>query len=77
MSGGGARGALLVSAGAGLRETLMPARFARLAPTLCAFRQRLGVTRVLVTLRMLVEPIVSALPVPLGLHRRSTVREEV
>lgn len=57
--------------------TLMPARFAGLSPTLGAFRERLGVSRLLVTLRMLAEPIVSALPVPLGVRRRSTGREEV
>ena len=57
--------------------TLLPERFAGLAPTLSAFRERLGVTRVLVTLRTLAEPIISALPVPLGVHRRSSGRKEV
>ncbi len=56
--------------------TLLPVRFAGLAPTLSAFRERLGVSRVLVTLRTLAEPIMSALPVPLGVHRRSSRREE-
>jgi hypothetical protein len=56
--------------------TLLPARFAGLAPTLVAFRERLGVSRVLVTLRTLAEPIMSALPVPLGVHHRSSRREE-
>lgn len=56
--------------------TLLPARFAGLLPTLSAFRERLGVSRVLVTLRTLAEPIVSALAVPLGVHRRWTARGE-
>jgi hypothetical protein len=57
--------------------TLMPACFAGLTPTLASFRERLGARRVLVTLRTLAEPIVGAMPAPLGLGRRSTVREEV
>jgi hypothetical protein len=57
--------------------TLLPVRFAGLVPTLSAFRERLGVSRVLVTLRTLAEPIVSAFPAPLGVRRRSTGREEV
>lgn len=57
--------------------TLLPARFAGLVPTLAAFRECLGVSRVLVTLRTLTELTVSKLPVPLGVRRRSTAREEV
>jgi hypothetical protein len=57
--------------------TLLPVRFAGLAPTLSAFRERLGVGRVLITLRTLTEPIVSALPMPLGVRRRSKAHEEV
>lgn len=57
--------------------TLLPARFAGLVPTLAAFRERLGVTRVLVTLRSLEERVISALPLPLGVSRRSSRGEEV
>jgi hypothetical protein len=57
--------------------TLLPAHFADLMPTLAAFRERLGVSRVLVTLRTLAEPIIAALPVPLGVRHRSSEREEV
>jgi hypothetical protein len=57
--------------------TLLPAHFAGLMPTLAAFRERLGVVRVLVTLRTLAEPTIAALPVPLGVRRRSSGREEV
>lgn len=56
--------------------TLLPSRFAGLVPTLASFRERLGVSRVLVTLRTLSEPIIAALPVPLGVRRRSNRREE-
>jgi hypothetical protein len=56
--------------------TLLPERFAGLVPTLAAFRERLGVSRVLVTLRALSEPIIAALPVPLGVRRRSSRHEE-
>jgi hypothetical protein len=56
--------------------TLLPRRFAGLAPTLAAFRERLGVTRVLVTLRTLAEPILATLPVPLGVRRRLGGRKE-
>jgi hypothetical protein len=56
--------------------TLLPERFAGLLPTLASFRERLGVTRVLVTLRALGEPIIAALPVPLGVRRRSSRLEE-
>jgi hypothetical protein len=56
--------------------TLLPERFAGLAPTLAAFRERLGATGVLVALRVLADPIVAALPTPLGVHHRSTTRKE-
>lgn len=56
--------------------TLLPAHFAGLVPTLAAFRERLGVTRVLVALRTLADPIVAALPLPLGVRHRSSGREE-
>ena len=56
--------------------TLLPAHFGGLLPTLAAFRERLGATRVLVTLRMLAEPIIAALPVPLGVRRRSSRLQE-
>lgn len=56
--------------------TLLPDRFGGLMPTLTAFRERLGVTRVLVALRMLADPIIAALPVPLGVRRRSSRHEE-
>lgn len=57
--------------------TLLPAHFAGLVPTLTAFRERLGALRVLVTLRTLAEPIIGALPAPLGVRHRSSRREEV
>ena len=56
--------------------TLLPAHFAGLVPTLVAFRERLGVTQVLVALRKLGKPIIAALPVPLGVRHRSSRREE-
>jgi hypothetical protein len=51
--------------------TLMPERFAGVAPTLAAFREALGGGRVLVTLRQVAEQHLAALPVPLGFRARA------
>ncbi len=52
--------------------TLMPERFAGVAPTLAALREALAGERVLVTLRQIAERHLSALPVPLGFHARAS-----
>lgn len=50
--------------------TLMPERFAGVGPTLSAFREALASGDVLVTLRVLAERHLGALPVPLGFRAR-------
>jgi hypothetical protein len=52
--------------------TLMPERFAGVAPTIAAFREALAGGRVLVRLREIAERHLSALPVPLGFHARAS-----
>jgi hypothetical protein len=49
---------------------LLPERFSGLVPTLAAFRERLGVSRVLVALRALGESVVPECLVPLGVRHR-------
>jgi hypothetical protein len=49
--------------------TLLP-WFAGIAPTITALREVLGSQRVLVALRGIIEPHLSALPTPLGFHTR-------
>lgn len=51
--------------------TLMPERFAGVAPTLAGFREALGASRVLVALRAIAARHLHALPVPLGLRARA------
>lgn len=51
--------------------TLLPERFAGVRPTLAAFREALGVPRVLALLREIAERHLSALPVPLGFGTRA------
>jgi hypothetical protein len=52
--------------------TLLPERFAGVAPTLAAFREALGGDAVLVRLRELAQRHLGALPVPLGFRARGT-----
>ena len=52
--------------------TLMPERFTGVGPTLSAFREALGSSDVLVTLRALAERHLGALPVPLGFRARAS-----
>ena len=52
--------------------TLMPERFAGVAPTLASFRDALATGSVLVTLRELAERHLGALPVPLGFRARAS-----
>ena len=52
--------------------TLMPERFAGVAPTLAAFREAVAGERVLVALREIAERYLSSLPVPLGFHARAS-----
>ena len=51
--------------------TLLPERFAGVLPTLAAFREALGVPRVLALLRDIAERHLGALPVPLGFGTRA------
>ena len=51
--------------------TLLPQRLAGIAPTITALRQALGVERVLVTVRGLLEQHLNALPAPFGLRNRA------
>jgi len=52
--------------------TLMPERFAGVAPTIAAFREALAVDKVLVVVRGLVERHLRALPSPLGFRARAS-----
>ena len=52
--------------------TLMPERLTGIAPTITALRQALGVERVLVTVRAIIEPHLGALPTPLGFRNRAS-----
>ena len=51
--------------------TLLPERLAGIAPTITALREAFGVERVLVTVRGIIEPNLSALPTPLGFRNRA------
>ncbi len=51
--------------------TLLPERFARVSPTLAAFREVLGEGAVLVRLRELTERHLGALPAPFGFRARA------
>lgn len=52
--------------------TLLPERLLSVAPTITALREALGVKRVLVTVRCIIEPHLSALPTPLGFRTRGS-----
>jgi hypothetical protein len=52
--------------------TLLPERLTGIAPTITALREALGVERVLVSVRGMIEPHLSALPTPLGFRDRAS-----
>jgi hypothetical protein len=52
--------------------TLLPERLTGIAPTITALREALGAPRVLVTLRNMLEPHLSALPTPVGFRDRAS-----
>jgi hypothetical protein len=52
--------------------TLLPERLTGIAPTITALRDALGVERVLVAVRCIIEPHLSALPPPLGFRDRAS-----
>lgn len=52
--------------------TLLPERLTGIAPNITTLREALGVERVLVTVRCMIEPHLSKLPTPLGFRNRAS-----
>jgi hypothetical protein len=52
--------------------TLLPERLVSVAPTITAMREALGVERVLIAVRSIIEPHLNALPTPLGFRNRAS-----
>lgn len=52
--------------------TLLPGRLTGITPTITALRDALGAPRVLVSVRGMIEPHLSALPAPLGFRNRAS-----